>query len=61
MKKQTSTLFGYLDKSNLATLTAEVNETIAFSAPQLCEKTFTAADLWHIQSQVKTRNTKRYF
>ncbi|MBC7688311.1 MAG: hypothetical protein H7211_09045 [Aquabacterium sp.] len=61
MKKRASTLFGCLGKSNMAIITAEVKETIAFGAAQPCQKIFTSADLWQIHRQTKIRNTRRYF
>ena len=59
MKKQATSLLYQMSAKNLASLTTVVNETLATGiyAPKL--KTFTAADLWNIQRQGKSRAHRR--
>ena len=60
MKKQSSISFASLGKQHLADLTTEVKETIAFESAEAGRKIFTAADLWYIHRQAKSRVQRRY-
>lgn len=60
MKKQSFTLFTSVSKNELANLTKEVKETIAFGLVEPRTKVFTAADLWNIRRQAKSRIQRRY-
>ena len=58
MKKQSNNIFTAISKENVQNLTSIVKETLAagFNMPS---KTFTAAQLWNIQRQGKSRTQRR--
>lgn len=61
MKKALNSSFVQLTQNELKNLTSEVKETIAvgfFRKPE--NKIFTAANLWNIQRQTKTRMQRRF-
>ena len=60
MKKQTTSLLNEMIAKDLANLTKVVCETLAigFHAPK--PETFTAAGLWNIQRQGKSRVQRRF-
>lgn len=62
MKKQSFNigLFTSINDKDMAVLTTEVKETIAFDFAGKRPANFTTADLWNIQRQSKTRNQRRY-
>jgi hypothetical protein len=61
MKKQSFILFTSISKEEMAHLTKEVKETIAFGLVEPpYRKIFTAAELWDIQRQSKARAPRRY-
>lgn len=60
MKKQSTILFSTLSADVLNSLTTIVSETIATGFNQPAKKTFTAAELWNIQRQGKSRTQRRY-
>ena len=61
MKKTLNSSFVHLTQNELKNLTSEVKETIAVG---FCRKPenqiFTAANLWNIQRQTKTRRQRRF-
>lgn len=61
MKKQSYMLFASLTIEDMANLTKEVNETIAFGLVQPASKVFTNAELWNIQRNVKSKLQRRYY
>ena len=60
MKKQSKSLFTQLSIKQVETLTTVVEETIDYSYVVHNNKTFTAADLWNIQRQQKSRIQRRF-
>lgn len=61
MKKQSFILFTSMSKEDLANLTREIKETIAFGLAEAPHrKIFTTADLWSIQRRAKSRTQRRY-
>jgi len=60
MKKNSNNLFATISTSMVQNLTTVVKETLAtgFNAPKT--KVFTAADLWSIQRQGKSRIQRRF-
>ena len=60
MKKQSSTQFSQLNREDLSSLTVIVKETLATDTSMKMRKTFSAADLWNIQSQKKTFTQRRF-
>jgi len=58
--KATSNKFALVSTTTLETLTMEVKETLAPASMLSQHKTFSAADLWHIQRQVKSRVQRRF-
>ena len=60
MKKQSNTLFTYLNIEQVQNLTSIVKETLAKNANTVSNKTFSAADLWNIQRQKKSFVQRRY-
>ncbi|MEP7143555.1 MAG: hypothetical protein ABI707_11825 [Ferruginibacter sp.] len=61
MKKQSTGLFIQMSAQQLENLTSEVKETLAIGFDQHKSKIFTAADLWNIQRQGKSRTQRRMF
>lgn len=61
MKKSLHSLVNELGKSEIENLTKVIHETIAFELVQSNNIIFTAADLWNIQRNLKSRNQRRYF
>ncbi|MEO7768526.1 MAG: hypothetical protein ABIS01_13945, partial [Ferruginibacter sp.] len=61
MKRQSYSLFNQMSKEQTGELTTMVKETLAEGFYQLKTKTFTAADLWNIQRQVKSRISRKIF
>lgn len=59
MKKTLTNLFSFLNEEQVNNLTKVVNETIAADFNVSISKTFTAADLWNIQRQGKSRIQRR--
>ncbi len=57
MKTQSTTLLSTLTKSEIKSLTTQVQETLALNTH--VAKTFTAVDLWSIQKQRKSFLTRR--
>jgi len=49
-----------ISRNEIATLTKEVKETLAFEHNVVKVKSFTSADLWNIQRMAKTRSCRRY-
>lgn len=60
MEKQLNNLTVLISRRALADLTTEVKETLAFGANAPARHAMTEAQLWHIQRQVKQRNTRRF-
>ena len=60
MKKTLNKLFSSLSNQQLNNLTKVVDETIATDFNLSNSKVFTAADLWNIQRQGKSRIQRRY-
>lgn len=58
--KATTNKFALIEPSTLEELTKEVKETLAPAAMLSQHKTFSAADLWNIQRQVKCRVQRRF-
>ena len=54
MKKQSMNFIAAMSETSLQNLVKIVDETLAFSAIPAKKKTFTAAELWNIQSQKKS-------
>jgi hypothetical protein len=61
MKKLSNTLFTQMSLEQLEILTTVVKETLATGLVQPKRKIFSAADLWNIQRQGKTRIQRRTF
>lgn len=61
MKKESNTLFATISKVSLENLTIVVKETLAIGFKQPTAKIFTAADLWNIQRQGKSRIQRTIF
>ena len=59
MKKQLTSLLSELRTEQLELLTTLVKETLATSYSLPKSKTFTAAELWNIQRQGKSRVQRR--
>ncbi|MCW3091930.1 MAG: hypothetical protein JWP81_2999 [Ferruginibacter sp.] len=60
MKKQSNMLFTSLSNRDMANLTKEVEETIAFGLISSRPKVFTAAELWNVQRQKKPIPQRRF-
>ena len=60
MKKQSTSLFTQMSIAQLENLTTVVKETLAVGFNQPKSKIFTAADLWSIQRQGKSRTQRRF-
>lgn len=60
MKKQSYMLFATLSTEDMANLTNEVKETIAFGLAEPARKIFTIAELWNIQRNIKSKLQRRY-
>ena len=60
MKTQTTGLFNAISKAQLVNLTAEVKETLAMDANYTAAKKFTAADVWNIQRNKRSRVQRRF-
>lgn len=58
--KATTNKFAQIETSTLESLTRVVNETLAPAALLSQHKTFSAADLWNIHRQVKSRVQRRF-
>ena len=54
MKKQSMNFIAAMSETSLQNLVKIVDETLAFNAIPAKKKTFTAAELWNIQSQKKS-------
>ena len=59
MKKQSNNLFTTISTEMVKNLTTVVEETLATGYNQSKTKIFTAADLWNIQRQGKSRTQRR--
>jgi len=60
MKKTNNTLLLQISGEQVKNLTTVVNETIAFDTHENSNKVFTAANLWNIQRNKKTVNSRRF-
>lgn len=60
MKKTVNSLFNQVSSQTLKNLTEEVKESIAYELPPIQRPSFTAADLWNIQRQARTRVQRRF-
>ena len=60
MKTTSNNCFAQISSTTLEALTKEVKETIATDCLQNQHKNFSAAELWNIQRQRKTRVQRRY-
>jgi len=60
MKTQTNRLFNALSQAQIISLTTEVKETLAMDASLPCSKKITAADVWNIQRNKRTRVQRRF-
>lgn len=60
MKKNSTNLFATISTEMVENLTTIVKETLATGFNQSKSKTFTAADLWNIQRQGKSRTQRRF-
>ena len=60
MKKQSTNLFGTISTETVKNLTTMVKETLATDFTYAKNKIFTAADLWSIQRQGKSRIQRRF-
>jgi hypothetical protein len=61
MKKQSTGLFIQMSTQQLENLTSVVKETLAIGFCQPNNKKFTAAELWNIQRQGRSRIQRRMF
>ncbi|MEO5892399.1 MAG: hypothetical protein ABIQ31_19275 [Ferruginibacter sp.] len=59
MKKSTTSLFNQMSTKQLENLTTVINETLAMDLYQPKVKIFTAADMWNIQRQGRSRTQRR--
>ena len=57
---KSTTLFTKINQAFVANLTPEVKETIAFDLVNPKHKIFTAAELWNVQRQRKSRIQRKY-
>lgn len=60
MKKNSNTLFATISSEMVENLTTIVKETLANGFTAAKNKNFTAADLWNIQRQGKSRTQRRF-
>jgi hypothetical protein len=60
MKRQSNNLFALISTEQVKNLTSVVKETLAIDFNYSKNKTFTAADLWNIQRQGKSRIQRRF-
>ncbi|MEO5892398.1 MAG: hypothetical protein ABIQ31_19270 [Ferruginibacter sp.] len=60
MKKQSNNLFAAISTQMVENLTTVVKETLATGFNQPKGKIFTAADLWNIQRQNRSRTQRRF-
>ena len=60
MKTQTTSLFNAISKAQLVSLTTEVKETLAMDVNHPAAKKFTAAEVWNIQRQKRSRVQRRF-
>lgn len=60
MKKQSFVLFTSMSKEDIADLTTQVKETIAYGLVEPRPRKFTATELWNIQLHGKARVQRRY-
>ncbi|MCW3090273.1 MAG: hypothetical protein JWP81_1342 [Ferruginibacter sp.] len=60
MKKQSHNLFKTISAEQVENLTSVVKETLAEGFNYSKPKVFTAADLWNIQRQGKSRIQRRF-
>lgn len=60
MKKLVKNIFSTISQNEMKNLTEEVKETMAFEFAPAKEKVFTAADLWSIHRQTRTRISRRF-
>ncbi len=58
--KASTNKFAQIETSTLEVLTRVVKETLAPAAMLSQHKTFSAADLWNIQRQVRSRVQRRF-
>ena len=60
MKRQSNNLFTAISSREFGNLKSVVKETLAVGFNQPQSKIFTAADLWNIQRQAKSRLPRRF-
>jgi hypothetical protein len=60
MKRTNNNLFNRLSCSTLENLTREVRESLDVELQVIKQPVFTAADLWNIQRQGRTRTSRRF-
>lgn len=61
MKKSIKSYLDHLTKNEIHQLTTLVEETIAVGLIEKQQKSFTAADLWNIQRNARTRTIRKFF
>lgn len=60
MKNTYQAKFSAISQNEIENLTADVKETIALEYNVAKEKSFTLADLWKVQHQLKSRVSRRF-
>ncbi|MEP6750183.1 MAG: hypothetical protein ABJB86_20760 [Bacteroidota bacterium] len=60
MKTQSTNFFSAISNAQMMSLTAEVKETIAFDFAQRNPKILSAADVWNIQRNKRSRVQRRF-
>ncbi len=60
MKKQSTSLFGDINREELKNLTNVVKETLGLGLTQSNKRMFSAAELWDIQRRKRTFTTRRF-
>ncbi len=60
MKTQSTNFFAQISKADLINLTVEVKETLAVHLLEKNGKILSAADVWNIQRNKKSRIQRRY-
>ncbi len=60
MKRNNNSFLNRLSTTTLEKLTLEVKETLAIGLQPANQPVFTAAQLWNIQRQYKTRTSRRF-
>jgi hypothetical protein len=60
MKKQSTSLFGDINREELKNLTNVVKETLGFGVSQSTKRIFSAAELWDIQRRKRSFTARRF-